>query len=59
MLANFIKKMKLDERDLVEEKKHLYVNVESLLENSDLKSSWPDFSDIFEEKCELICGLLG
>ena len=59
MLANYIKKMKLDKRDLLEEKKHFYVNVESLLEDSDLKSNWPDLSDIFEEKCEFICGLLG
>jgi len=59
VLANYIKKMKLDKRDLLEEKKHFYVNVESLLEDSDLKSSWPDLSDIFEEKCEFICGLLG
>merc|ERR1719348_1027322 len=59
VLANYIKKIKLDKRDLLEEKKHFYVNVESLLEDSDLKSSWPDLSDIFEEKCEFICGLLG
>lgn len=58
-LSNYILKMKLDQRDLLEEKKHFYVNVENLLEDCDLKDIWPDFSEMFEEKCEFICGLLG
>ena len=57
--TEYIKKRDLMDRDLLEEKRYFYLDMEHILMDDKLKQKWSDLDEMFEERAEHVCGVFG
>ena len=57
--AKYLKDQNMVNKDVLEEKRYFCLSLEGLLEDASLKQSWPDITEMLDERCELVCGVFG
>ena len=57
--TGYIKDRDLADREVLEEKRYFYLNIEQLLKDETLKQKWSELSEMLEERAEHVCGIFG
>ena len=55
----FLKKHGLVDREILEEKRYFYLDVEKLLSDDGMRQSWPELGEMIDERAEHVCGIFG